>query len=181
MRIEFRVEGRLVTVEAEGAVSVRISDDEGAGRLGADMATRIQELRKGISEEVRMPEADVAIPVEEPVFSPVPCAEDMEGMPGAADSVQMETGSIQVATGAEAAAPEHGVLLMERLVGLRRKLAAAEGVPTYVIFHDKALHQMVEKLPQDLEAFKSISGVGKTRLEKYGDMFLAAIREGAAA
>jgi superfamily II DNA helicase RecQ len=180
MRIEFRVEGRLVTVEAEGAVSIRVSDDEGAGRLGADMATRIQGLRKGNSEEACMPEADVAIPVEEPV-SPVPCAEDMEGMPGAADSVQMETDSVQVATGAEAAAPEHGVLLMERLVGLRRKLAAAEGVPTYVIFHDKALHQMVEKLPQDLEAFRSISGVGKTRLEKYGDMFLAAIREGMAA
>ena len=160
MRIEFRVEGRLVTVEAAGAVSVRISEEEGAGCLGADMAARLLELRKGLSQEVCIYEEARAIEEE---------------APGEAGSVQAD------AEGTPMAVPEPGVLLMERLVGLRRELAAAEGVPTYVVFHDRALHQMVERLPQDLEAFKSISGVGKTRLEKYGERFLAVIREGVAA
>ena len=153
MRIEFRIEGRLVVVEAEGAVSVRVSEEEGAGRLGADMAARLAELHKGLSEEACVYEEEAK--EEETPAHPVQNAEDA---PTDADA-----------------------LLMERLVGLRRELAAAEGVPTYVVFHDRALHQMVERLPQDLEAFKSISGVGKTRLEKYGDIFLSAIREGMAA
>ena len=56
-----------------------------------------------------------------------------------------------------------------------------QGVPTYVVFQDRALLEMAEKRPQTLDAFSRIKGVGKTKLEKYGDIFLSAIREGAAA
>jgi ATP-dependent DNA helicase RecQ len=66
--------------------------------------------------------------------------------------------------------------LFARLSGLRRELAAASGVPPYVIFQDKTLHEMVAKMPADLAAFGAISGVGAARLEKYGARFLAVIR-----
>jgi ATP-dependent DNA helicase RecQ len=70
--------------------------------------------------------------------------------------------------------------LFARLVQLRRELAMEAGVPPYVIFNDKSLHEMAEKLPQDLAAFGNISGVGKAKLEKYGDIFLSAIKGAAA-
>jgi superfamily II DNA helicase RecQ len=67
--------------------------------------------------------------------------------------------------------------LFERLVSLRRVLASEESVPPYVIFQDKALREMAEKRPTDRDAFSAISGVGRVRLEKYGERFLSVIRE----
>jgi ATP-dependent DNA helicase RecQ len=36
---------------------------------------------------------------------------------------------------------------------------------------------MVEKLPQDLQSLGKISGVGATKLERYGEQFLSIIKE----
>jgi len=69
--------------------------------------------------------------------------------------------------------------LFHKLSDLRRQLASAENVPPYLIFHDKTLWGMVEKMPVDLPALGTISGVGKAKLEKYGGMFLSALQEGA--
>ena len=69
--------------------------------------------------------------------------------------------------------------LFARLSGLRRELAAAAGVPPYVIFQDKTLHEMVAQMPADMAAFSQIPGVGAARLEKYGAKFLAALRAAA--
>jgi ATP-dependent DNA helicase RecQ len=44
-----------------------------------------------------------------------------------------------------------------------------------MVFHDKALLEMVEVKPQNLAAFGKISGVGQAKLEKYGEKFLAVI------
>jgi len=67
-------------------------------------------------------------------------------------------------------------LLFQRLVALRRQIAKEEKLPPYIIFHDTSLKDMVSKLPVDLEAMKNISGVGHTKLEKYGSRFIEAIR-----
>jgi ATP-dependent DNA helicase RecQ len=66
--------------------------------------------------------------------------------------------------------------MFHRLSDLRRKLATAEKVPPYLIFHDKTLWGMVESLPEDLPSLGKISGVGKAKLEKYGGVFLDALR-----
>jgi len=63
------------------------------------------------------------------------------------------------------------------LAALRREIALADGVPPYMVFHDKTLHEMVEKLPQSLVEFGAIGGVGQSKLEKYGEKFLAVINE----
>ena len=69
--------------------------------------------------------------------------------------------------------------LFRKLSDLRRSLASAENVPPYMIFHDKTLHGMVEKMPAQLPELGKISGVGKAKLEKYGVAFLSALKQGA--
>ena len=52
-----------------------------------------------------------------------------------------------------------------------------EGVPPYVIFHDKTLQAMAVHLPDSLETFALLPGVGERKLEKYGQAFLDVIRD----
>ncbi len=67
--------------------------------------------------------------------------------------------------------------LWEALRDCRRRLAEAQGVPPYVIFHDSTLQEMCALQPTSLAQFGEISGVGERKLEKYGDAFLAVIAE----
>jgi len=70
--------------------------------------------------------------------------------------------------------------LFKKLAELRREIAYANGLPPYMVFHDKALWEMAEALPKNLAAFGKISGVGQAKLEKYGERFLAVINGAAA-
>ncbi|MCU0937506.1 MAG: HRDC domain-containing protein, partial [Gammaproteobacteria bacterium] len=70
-----------------------------------------------------------------------------------------------------------GGALWEALRQRRRELAEAQGVPPYVIFHDSTLAEMAEQRPTTLDALAGITGVGATKLERYGEAFLAVIRE----
>jgi len=67
--------------------------------------------------------------------------------------------------------------LFGKLRELRHQLAEEQHVPPFVIFSDRSLHGMCEVLPQDDEAFLSVKGVGHSKLEKYGEAFMAIIRE----
>jgi ATP-dependent DNA helicase RecQ len=58
----------------------------------------------------------------------------------------------------------------------RMELAKSQGVPPYVIFHDSSLIEMHEKRPQSLEEFKGISGVGESKLARYGEIFVQLIQ-----
>ena len=66
--------------------------------------------------------------------------------------------------------------LWEALRDCRRELAEEQGVPPYVIFHDTTLVEMCSVVPKTLEDFSKLSGVGERKLMKYGEAFLAAIR-----
>jgi len=70
--------------------------------------------------------------------------------------------------------------LFKKLTLLRKTLAIANEVPPYLIFHDKTLHEMVEKMPMNMQAMSHIAGVGQAKLEKYGPLFLDAINGNAA-
>jgi len=67
--------------------------------------------------------------------------------------------------------------LWKALRDCRRELAEAQGVPPYVIFHDSTLVEMCSVVPRTLEGFSKLSGVGERKLMKYGEAFLAAIRD----
>ncbi|MCL1945638.1 MAG: DNA helicase RecQ [Chitinivibrionia bacterium] len=67
--------------------------------------------------------------------------------------------------------------LLSALKKLRLELANREKVPAYVIFHDSSLIDMSIRLPSNEKEFLQISGVGKSKMEKYGEKFLNRIRE----
>ena len=67
--------------------------------------------------------------------------------------------------------------LWEGLRDCRRELAEEQGVPPYVIFHDSTLIEMCSVVPKTLDDFSKLSGVGERKLMKYGEAFLAAIRD----
>jgi len=68
--------------------------------------------------------------------------------------------------------------LFDKLRVLRKRLADQEGVPPFVIFSDASLAEMAAILPQDREAMLLINGVGRHKLEHYGDQFLEVIQAG---
>ena len=67
--------------------------------------------------------------------------------------------------------------LFEILRKLRSEIAKEEEVPAYVIFNDASLRQMEAERPMSDEEFLNIEGVGKAKLEKYGDVFIKAVIE----
>lgn len=66
--------------------------------------------------------------------------------------------------------------LFMRLRSLRKRLADEQSVPPYIIFGDSSLKFMAQQQPQTLAAFAQISGVGRRKLEQYGQVFTAEIR-----
>jgi len=66
--------------------------------------------------------------------------------------------------------------LWEALRDCRKRIADDKNVPPYVIFHDATLMQMAADKPQTTDAFLEISGVGQTKLERYGAQFLEVVR-----
>ena len=59
----------------------------------------------------------------------------------------------------------------------RKRLAEEHGVPPYVIFHDSTLREMLEQRPLTPGEMLDISGVGDSKLERFGNEFLEVIRE----
>jgi len=67
--------------------------------------------------------------------------------------------------------------LFDHLRALRKRLADENGLPPYVVFHDATLREMAERRPLTLEQFAELPGVGQAKLARYGDHFIAALRE----
>ena len=134
MRLELSVEGKVITIQAEGVISVQVRD--------VPVQTAVP---------VSVPEPAVALAVPEPTVVPF-----QKAVP--------QSGSVN----------ENGLFL--KLAGLRTELAKAEQVPPYMIFNNKTLLEMVDRVPTDLQELGSISGVGESKLEKYGARFLEVIK-----
>ncbi|MBC3766543.1 DNA helicase RecQ [Neptunicella marina] len=67
--------------------------------------------------------------------------------------------------------------LFAKLKHLRKKIAEEDQVPPYVVFSDVSLAEMAEQVPENQGEFLDINGVGHTKLERYGERFLAAIQK----
>lgn len=70
--------------------------------------------------------------------------------------------------------------LFDELRVLRKEIADIEGMPPFAVFGDRSLIEMAHFLPQDLNSFASISGVGSHKLSRFGDQFVAIIKNYAA-
>ena len=75
----------------------------------------------------------------------------------------------------EALSADIDPVLWEALRDKRRQLAETQGVPPYVIFHDKTLREMCLHRPRTQVEFSRLPGVGDSKLEKYAEAFLAVI------
>ena len=68
--------------------------------------------------------------------------------------------------------------LFERLREWRLDRAGEEKVPAYVVFTDATLELIAEAKPDDEQTLLRISGIGKSKLEKYGPAVLALVAAG---
>ena len=73
------------------------------------------------------------------------------------------------------ATPATGGPMFDRLREWRRTRAAADGVPAYVVFHDKTLVQIADEQPRDRAGLSTIPGVGPSKLDRYADEVLAIV------
>lgn len=67
--------------------------------------------------------------------------------------------------------------LFAKLKHLRKSIADEDGVPPFVVFSDASLADMASQLPTNKRAFLNVSGVGATKLDRYGDAFLQVIND----
>ncbi|HEV7789375.1 MAG TPA: DNA helicase RecQ [Pseudonocardia sp.] len=79
------------------------------------------------------------------------------------------SGAAQVELSGEAAP------VFEQLRAWRGATAKEQGVPAYVIFHDATLREIASRMPADLGALGSISGIGENKLAKYGEGVLGVL------
>lgn len=69
--------------------------------------------------------------------------------------------------------------LFEKLRSLRTEIAREKKVPPYMVFSDKTLTHMCIVKPKTKQEMLTVSGVGEFKFDKYGERFLACLREAA--
>jgi ATP-dependent DNA helicase RecQ len=62
--------------------------------------------------------------------------------------------------------------LLARLKSWRSDEARRQGMPPYVIFHDRTLEALAAAQPRDREALRQVHGIGPAKLEAYGEKLL---------
>jgi ATP-dependent DNA helicase RecQ len=60
----------------------------------------------------------------------------------------------------------------------RRDRARIDGIPPYVVFHDRTLAEIARRRPRSPEELATVAGVGPTKLERYAKEVLAALAGG---
>jgi len=68
--------------------------------------------------------------------------------------------------------------LFESLRKFRRQLAAARGVPPYIILGDRSLRDVARLKPQTLTQLREVYGIGEKKLSDLGERILAVVRGG---
>ncbi|MDF2632442.1 MAG: recQ, partial [Caproiciproducens sp.] len=88
---------------------------------------------------------------------------------------EQEFGSKKPASKGTAGSDTAHPKLFDRLSELRTKLAQRQGVPSYVVFSNATLTDMCARLPRTDSELLQVSGVGQTKLQKYGKEFIDVI------
>jgi len=78
---------------------------------------------------------------------------------------------------AMAAVPEGDRVLFEALRAWRKEQATLQGVPPYVIFHDRTLLEIAVARPRSAADLARVSGVGEGKIARYGGDVLRLVRE----
>jgi ATP-dependent DNA helicase RecQ len=65
--------------------------------------------------------------------------------------------------------------LFDALKAWRKTTSAAQGVPAYVVFHDRTLAEIARLRPGSIGALQQVTGVGESKLARYGEELLAVV------
>ena len=101
--------------------------------------------------------------------------------PKRAAAVRAKTGSAAGSGAAVAQLTGEDEALFQRLRAWRAATAKELGLPAYVIFHDATLRQIAVKRPGSLAGLSGVSGVGESKLAKYGPGVLEVLGGGSGA
>jgi ATP-dependent DNA helicase RecQ len=118
--------------------------------------------------------------VKLPKEPPKPTAAELaEGRAGGATGAGGAGGAGRSGAGTSRAAHAEAAdaVLFDKLKALRFSLAQEAGMPAYIVFSDASLRDMTHRLPRTEAEFLEVSGVGATKLERYGTPFLTCIAE----
>lgn len=64
----------------------------------------------------------------------------------------------------------------EELKAWRAERAKKEGMPAYIVAHDKVLEELARRKPQTTQALLGVKGLGQSKLDKYGSDILAILK-----
>jgi ATP-dependent DNA helicase RecQ len=146
------------------ATGLLISDPAHQGGLRFGDRERVTPLLRGeVSLELRLPLAK------------------RERQKGSEAGASRRLGSASAGGGGDGdGASEADPQLLQALKDWRREQARSQGVPPYVVFHDRTLMELASRRPPDLASLAGVTGVGKAKLASYGEAVLALLATGAA-
>jgi len=67
--------------------------------------------------------------------------------------------------------------LFEAIRAWRKQTAHRDGLPAYVVLTNRNIHALVKELPQNPTDMARIKGIGKAKVERYGDALLRLLHD----
>jgi ATP-dependent DNA helicase RecQ len=101
-----------------------------------------------------------------------PARATASGEQGKPDKAGKPGSAVKAGRAAPADLTAEAAEVFERLRAWRAATAKEQGVPAYVIFHDATLREIAAGPPSSLAQLGKVSGVGETKLAKYGQQIL---------
>ncbi|MBK7686659.1 MAG: DNA helicase RecQ [Rhodocyclaceae bacterium] len=84
---------------------------------------------------------------------------------------QKDTSRAFAAAELHAESPQ-AIALVDALRQWRSERAREQGVPAFVILHDKTLYELAARMPQSTGELLAVPGIGQAKAERYGDAIL---------
>jgi ATP-dependent DNA helicase RecQ len=108
-------------------------------------------------------QVEIALPA---VVPPVSAGRQPAGQSTSADGADLGDGTCSAPDG----------MVLERLKRWRLQVSRTDGVPAFVVFHDRTLAEIAARAPRNLAELGAVPGVGPAKLARYGDQVLALTR-----
>ncbi len=67
--------------------------------------------------------------------------------------------------------------ILTRLKDWRREISTQQGLPAFIIMHDKTLVDLAQKMPSTIRELKTVHGMGPNKINRYGEEILSIISQ----
>jgi DNA helicase-2/ATP-dependent DNA helicase PcrA len=93
------------------------------------------------------------------------------------ERVELDGRRAQLVRGRSAEVTHASPALVEALKAWRKQRAASDRVPAYIVLSDAHLEGIADRRPESLADLANCTGIGPTKLERYGDEIIAVIAD----